>query len=209
MPVLPNKTGFDTDSEEWNWCQSELYEILKPHIRELLNQREEETVSREEKKRVSAVRDKMIEAMRKLTDSQGSDGQFSESRGRKSPEPRPVPPKPVLNPRGPRDEPNNPRTSPPPSGKGVLKRLGGMPPWRIGILDPVFRSEWVEENSQRVLVINKTFPLYEKWEGHELYIAETAAFELAKPEGDEKPSLEEYLADVDRLMSAFCKVGDE
>ena len=50
------------------------------------------------------------------------------------------------------------------------------------------------------------FCLYEEREGDNLYIAETAVLQLAKPEGDEKPDLVEYLNDVNVLMRAFCEV---
>jgi len=49
VPVLPNKTGFDTDSSDWEEVRKNMYKILKPHIDELLNERDEDIVSREEK----------------------------------------------------------------------------------------------------------------------------------------------------------------
>jgi len=45
-----------------------------------------------------------------------------------------------------------------------------------------------------------------EWNGDELYLAETAALQFARPEGDDRISLEEYLSDVNLLMRAFCEV---
>ena len=204
VPVLPNKTNFDRDSNEWVGCSEVLNSVLEPHIRDLLNQREEQTVSKEERKRVQDVRDKMIMAIKDSV-ADGNTPLPQMTAGRNPPNPQTPPRKPVENPRGPHG-PNSPRTVPPSNARGRLKRLAGMPPWRIDVLDPGMRSAWRDENKQRALIINKTFPLYEEWKGDELYIAETAALELVKPEGDEKRSIEEYIEEVNSLISSFCQV---
>ena len=84
-----------------------------------------------------------------------------------------------------------------------------MPNWTVDVLAADIRSDWREEGSTRLLVINKKFPLCEARDIDELYIAETAALELAKPpKGEEKP-ISEYAEDVNRLMRAFCVVWAE
>jgi hypothetical protein len=81
-----------------------------------------------------------------------------------------------------------------------------MPPWEVRVLDPEVRSTWEEKGSTRTLIINKTYPLYEEWQGDELYLLETAALELAKPMKGETITLEEYLDEVNRIMRACCTV---
>ena len=81
-----------------------------------------------------------------------------------------------------------------------------MPEWETRILPPHIRSEWGEKEGRRCLLINKKYCLYEEWDGDHLYLAETAALQLAKPEGDEKLSLEWYLDEVNLIMQAFCEV---
>jgi len=204
VPVLPIKTGFDTDSPEWETARKVMYRILKPHIDDLLKQKEEEAVSREEKKRVSHVREMMIEAFKILNKYSDFPGKSGGDRGRKPPE---VTTAPSLNKEskviGKRHEP---RTSPPEDAIGRLRRLGKMPEWEIKVLQPEIRSEWGRRNERRYLLINKKYCLYEEREGDELYLAETAALQLARPERDEKITQGEYLNEVDLLMRAFCEV---
>ena len=81
-----------------------------------------------------------------------------------------------------------------------------MPNWEVRVLQPDVRSEWDETAGERCLLINKKYCLYEERDGDDLYIAETAALQLAKPERDEKLALENYLNEVNLLMRAFCEV---
>ena len=83
-----------------------------------------------------------------------------------------------------------------------------MPDWELRILEPYIRSDWGEKEGRPCLLINKKYCLYEQREGDELYIAETAALQLAKPEGEEKMTLEDYLSGVNQIMRAFCEVYD-
>lgn len=211
VPVLPNKTGFNIDSVEWDEAQRIMYDILKPHIEALLKQREEETVTREERKRVSQVRNLMIEAFKLLSKYGGLYGRFGEDKGRKRREQRPEDQEPTkeLDSIG-KDKreykQQEPRTPPPKDAVGRLKRLGKMPEWELKVLEPEIRSEWGKNNGNRCLLINKKYCLYEEREGDDIYIAETAALQLARPEEDEKLTLKEYLNEVDLLMRAFCEV---
>jgi len=212
VPVLPNKTGFDTSSLMWSEVHDIMHRILEPHIRELQAQREEDTISREEKKRVSQVRRMMIDALQKLDKYGDLTGKFGEDKGRK-------PPTAKMETKEETDAQNlneenvatperqkKPRTTPPEGAVGRLKRLGQMPDWEPRDLDPDIRSAWEEKEGRRCLLINRKYCMYDEWKGDELYIAETAALQLAKPEGDDKLSIEEYLNEVNLLMRAFCEV---
>jgi hypothetical protein len=204
--VLPDKTGFDIDSPTWSDVNDVMYQILEPHIKELQSQREEDIISREEKKRVSQVRDMMIDALKMLSKYSELSDRFSQDQGRKPPE-REKEDKEALNEKNEetRKKPE-PRTPPPQNAIGRLQRLSKMPEWDLRVLTPDIRSEWEEKENRRCLLINKSYCLYTERSGDELYIAETAALLLSKPEGDEKLSLEEYLKNVNLLMRAFCEV---
>ena len=209
VSVLPNKTGFHTDSPEWAESQRVMYNILKPHIEQLLSQREEETVTREEKKRVAEVRDMMTEAFKLLSKYSDLPSRLGEDRGRKKPEeqkPKIAPE--ILEEEKSTREPREPRTPPPVDAIGRLRRLGRMPDWELRILEPYIRSDWGEKEGRPCLLINKKYCLFEEREGDDLYIAETAALQLAKPEGDEKKTLDDYLDGVNQIMRAFCEVYD-
>ncbi|MFH1382908.1 MAG: hypothetical protein ABIH70_08470 [Chloroflexota bacterium] len=206
VPVLPNKTDFDTDSPQWMAVQSVMYNILKPHIDELLSQKEEESVTREEKKRVSQVRELMIEAFKLLSKYSDLSARLAEDMGRKRPEAQSEKDRPeVQESQEIASIKREPNTPPPEGAVGKLKRLGKMPDWEVRPLEPQIRSVWGNKEGRRCLVINKTYWLYEQFNGDELYIAETAALELAK-EGEEKPSLDDYLGEVNRIMLAFGEV---
>ena len=90
VPVLPNKTDFNRDSNEWADVQSIMSDILKPHIEALLKQSENETVTREERKRVAQVRIWMIDAIKLLGEQSDLHDWFGLDRGRKKPERSPV-----------------------------------------------------------------------------------------------------------------------
>ncbi|MDD5038450.1 MAG: ATP-binding protein [Dehalococcoidales bacterium] len=206
VPVLPNKTGFDTDSPEWMAAQNVMYSILKPHVEELLSQKEEETVTREERKRVSLVREWMVEALKLLSKSSDLSSRLQEDKGRKPPSSQ--------SEQEASETPQNtetslelkePRTPPPEGAVGRLRRLGNMPDWELRILQPHIRSDWGDKEGRRCLLINKMYWLFKKRSGDELYIAETAALELAR-EAEEKLTLEEYLGEVNKIMRAFGQI---
>lgn len=212
VPVLPNKTGFDTSSLMWSEVHDIMHRILEPHIRELQAQREEDTISREEKKRVSQVRSMMIDALQKLDKYSDLTGKFGEDKGRKPPTAK-VETKEETDAQNLNEESvatperqKKPRTMPPEGAIGRLKRLGKMPDWELRDLEPNIRSAWEEKEGRRCLLINRKYCMYEEWKGDELYIAETATLQIAKPEGDDRLSIEDYLNEVNSLMRAFCEV---
>jgi hypothetical protein len=208
VTVLPDKTGFVVDSPLWDEVSYVMYRILEPHIKELQGQKEEETITREEKKRVAQVRDMMIEAMKILDKYSEFIGKTGEDKGRKSPEEKTVSKEEIkIQEIEHAEKPKSPRTPPPEGAVGKLKRLSKMPEWELREdLGLDIRSEWGEREGRRCLLINKKYCLYGEREGDELYIAETAALQLAKPEGDETFTLQEYLNGVNLLMRAFCEV---
>jgi hypothetical protein len=211
VPVLPNKTGFNIDSPIWIDVNDVMHHILEPHIKELQGQKEEETISREERKRVAQVREMMIEAMKILEKYQIAFGKTGEDKGRKPPEEtigdtneksKETKTKTLAS-----NLQKSPRTPPPENAIGKLKRLAKMPDWELKEdLGLDIRSEWGEKDGRRCLLINKKYCLYNEREGDELYIAETAALQLAKPEGDEVLSLVEYLNNTNLIIRAFCEV---
>jgi hypothetical protein len=206
VPVLPDKTGFDIDSPTWGEINNIMHRILGPHIKELQGQKEEETISREEKKRVTEVRNMMIEALKLLDKYTELSGIKIEEKGRKPPEER-MEAKEVNTEVVTKEREKKPKTPPPEDAIGKLKRLGKMPDWELREnLGLDTRSEWGEKDGRRCLLINKKYCLYGERDGDELYIAETAALQLAKPEGDDRLSLENYLNEVNLLMRAFCEV---
>jgi hypothetical protein len=209
VPVLPNKTHFDIDSKQWDEIQSVMNKILKPHIDALLKQTEDETATREERKRVAQVRRWMIDAIKLLGEQSDLNDWFGLDKGRKGPE------------KGRADEGKTkikeithsevkreyqPRTPPPEGAVGKLRRLGMMPDWEPRFLDPSFRSHWEEEGGKRRLLINTNYCLYKMQRDDDLYIAETAALQLARPQGDEQLTTKEFLEQVDLIMRAFCEV---
>ena len=191
LSVLPNKTDFDGESKDWGEVEEVLYNVLKPHIDDLLSQTEEDRVTREEKKRLNEVRQVMMKAVELMTREDETPTGLGEGRGRKPQGPEVGPGKPDTNGVGP---PKQPRTTPPDDAVGRLKRLGAMPPWEIRVLDREIRSDWATDQGRLILVINKTFPLYQEWKGHELYIAETATLDR------------EYLQEVNNMLVSFCKI---
>jgi hypothetical protein len=209
VPVIPNKTGFDTDSKQWDEVQSVMYNVLKPYIEALLKQSEEETVTREERKRVAQVRRWMIDAIKLLGEQSDLHDWLGLDRGRKRPkkgriEERETEREHVAPSEIKRDY--KPRTPPPEGAVGRLRRLGIMPEWEPRPLGPSFRSDWEEKDKNRRLLINKNYCLYDERKGDDLYIAETAALQLARPQGNEQLTIKEYLDHVDLIMRAFCEV---
>lgn len=210
VPVLPNKTDFNRDSNEWADVQNTMSDILKPHIEALLKQGENETVTREERKRVAQVRLWMIDAIKLLGEQSDLQDWFGLDQGRKKPERSSTnkvkPEKNSDTPQETKRQEYQPRTPPPEGSIGRLRRLGMIPDFEPRSLEPSFRSAWEEQEDKRRLLINKSYCLYDERKGDELYIAETAALQLAKPQGDERLTMEEYISHVDLLMRAFCQV---
>ncbi|MBI4298333.1 MAG: ATP-binding protein [Chloroflexi bacterium] len=205
VPVLPNKTDFDRESSEWQQVEMILKSVLDPHIKELLNKADEDTVNREERKRLNDVRRVMAKAIETIAEEHGNLSSLGEGRGRKPPQTGNGKSDGVPGTDG-THIPKNPKTPAPPGGVGRLKRLGSMPPWELRVLDSQIRSTWEDNKQQRLLIINKTFPLYKEWKGHDLYIAETAALELARADGSETITVKEHQDQVNQILIGFCRL---
>jgi hypothetical protein len=207
--VLPNKTGFNTDSADWEEVRAAMYDAIKPEIEELLRQPDEDKVTKEDKQRVRHVRDLMMKAIQNLAD-QGQSNIFStDGRGRRPPQPRQEPRGNGQTPATTQPPKTEPKSPPPVDAVGRLQRLGRMPEFLPDVLDPEIRATWREEGNRRTLIINKRFPLCELRNLDELYIAETAVLELAKPMAGEDKPVADYADDVNRLMKAFCDVLEQ
>ncbi|MGQ9573436.1 MAG: hypothetical protein ACUVV3_09725, partial [Dehalococcoidia bacterium] len=150
VPVLPNKTDFDRDSEEWEAAQAEIHQVLKPHIEALLKQPDEVKVTKEEKQRVQEVRQLMIRALDWLDKHGEASPLAAPSTGRKPPRPREFRPEEPVARRGPLEAPRKPRSPAPPDAVGRLKRLGMIPEWEPRVLDPSIRSDWERNSDGRV-----------------------------------------------------------
>ena len=66
------------------------------------------------------------------------------------------------------------------------------------------RSKIENSKDGKLLVINNLFSGFKAAKGNLLYLIETAAIQLAKPEPEEKITTEEYIIDFDELYSFFC-----
>ena len=219
VPVLPNKTEFDTDSAEWEEAKSVMYDVLKPHVEDLLKQKDEDRVTYEEKKKIAEVRHIMIKALELLHNETGDilgDNTFGTSSGRQpsmssqlsldiEAEAEKIKKEGVKSTTRKKQQP---RTPPPKDAIGRLRRLGKMPPWEGRVLSEDIRSDWEYKDSGRCLLINKKYCIYEERKGDDMYIAETAALELAKPQEGDKLNIDEYLSSVSEIMRAFCEVYD-
>jgi len=213
VPILPNKTGFDEDSEGWHEVKTILHGVLKPHVEALLQQKDEDVVTKDEKKRATKARELMMRALDHLKKLGELEGKLGLDRGRKPREPKDVAQHVAPSRNGGSDEANQPRrpatprTPAPPGAVGRLQRLGRMPHWVIRVLEPHIRSDWEGAGTQRCLVINKKFPLYqERGDGDLLYLVETAALELARPPDGDGRDLKDYLDDVNEILQAACYV---
>lgn len=72
-------------------------------------------------------------------------------------------------------------------------------------MEETLRSK-IEENEkgEKLLVINNLFSGYKAAKGHLIYLLESAAIQLAKPDDGEKIDVEEYILDFDDLYSFIC-----
>ena len=99
---------------------------------------------------------------------------------------------------------NQPKTPPPPGSKGKRRRLKEFMSWDIRPMEEGLRSKIENSKDGKLLVINNLFSGFKAAKGNLLYLIETAAIQLAKPEPEEKITTEEYIIDFDELYSFFC-----
>lgn len=201
VPVTTNKTDFDRDSNEYIETREKMNEIIKPFVDELLG-REIQEPSDEEKERVKQAKDIIAELMKlRKKELKGTAGVRGISFGQKPPELIGKNLTPISNLTG---RKNQPRTPPPPDAKGRRKRLKEFMSWDIRPMEEDLRSKVEENKNRKLLVINNLFSGYRAAKGNLLYLIETAAIQLAKPDSEEKITPEEYITDFDELYSFFC-----
>lgn len=204
VPVTTNKTDFDRDSSEWTETQDKMYEILKPYIDELLG-RDIQEPSEEEKERVVQARNIMAEIMKLREKELKGVGIIHDiSLGQKprgiSIEKEKKQKNTILTGRK-----NEPRTPPPPSAKGKRKRLKEFMDWNIRPMEETLRSKIeLDEKGHKLLIINNLFPGFRAAKGNLIYLLESAAIQLAKPDSEEKIKIGEYISDFDELYSFIC-----
>lgn len=203
VTATTNKTDFDRDSDEWIEVEMKMSEILKPHIDELLG-RDIQEPSDEEKDRVEKAKKLVDELLRmKKLDFSGKSLTDLPAMGQRQRENH------FENPRASKriepEKKNEPATPPPPDAIGKRKRIKEFMEWELRPMAESVRSKIEETNGKRLLVINNLFPGFKAAKGHNLYLVETAAIQLARPiEKDEKVTPEEYIESFDELYSFFC-----
>lgn len=201
VPVIMNKTNFDRDSIQWTKTQDEMFKVLKPHIDELLG-REIEEPSEEEIERVKQTRDivAILERMRHR-EEKGSRVE-GEDFGQKPPEPRERMIENVIT--GKKRGLYEPATPPPPGAIGKRRRTKEFMNWDLRPIEESTRSKIEKSENGEVLIINNIFSGYKAAKGNTLYLIETAALQLAKPEGEENISASEFITYFDELYSFYC-----
>jgi hypothetical protein len=219
----PNKTDFvERGDLVWQDLEREVLRQLQPLISALRASGAEERVNKAEKQRATEVADELERVYTLLQegedrgDADERNGSSTEigPKGRKrssGPENRP----PALDPRGPNRNPPRPRTAPPEDPVGSLVRLldkitGGSarPPLRIRSWDASERSAWTTEGAKTWLDINKSYHLYQSFNGAKPYLAETAILELCRPREGEQMTATEYVGRVGLMLLKWHQVSD-
>ena len=101
-----------------------------------------------------------------------------------------------------------PRTFPPEDPVGRLQRLS-IVPWTLKSMDENIRSKLQDlGNGKHELRINIKYPFYHQTKGAVWYMVETAAFELAKLEGNGDISADEYMDEANNIILAACQVAN-
>ncbi len=201
VTATTNKTGFDRDSDEWVEVQKKMFEILKPHIDDLLG-REIQEPSDEEKNRVKKAKEIFEELLRlKKIDIRGKALTEMFTEGQK------------VNEQGHNERntdqtiskrKNDPATPPPPNSVGKRRRLKEFMDWTIRSMDETVRSKIEDKDGKQLLVINNLYSGYKALKGNLVYLLETAAIQIARPDKDEKITPEEYIEKYDELFSFIC-----
>ena len=200
VPATTNKTDFDRDSTAWRDIQDRMFMILQPHIDDLLG-RDIQEPSDEEKERVKTARELVAELIKlRKIELEGSATIDVRAYGQKPKENEGIGR--VYERKNKRQ--NSPKTPPPPDAIGKRKRLKEFLDWSIRPMDDAIRSIIEETSGKNTLVINNLFSGFKVAKGQTLYLIETAAIQLSKPDKDEKMTVEEYMESFDSLYSFFC-----
>ncbi|MBU4194672.1 MAG: ATP-binding protein [Actinobacteria bacterium] len=192
IPLKLNKDDFDRDSPGWRKCASVMRRVMKPYVDELLARKDEELPSDEEIERAMLARDYVFKALERLEEAYRLKGNSGTAEGQRQPtkdeEKEAVESQEEGEPRGPYE----PATPPPPSAVGKRKRKAKWGDFDVRPMEESIRSIVVKEKGRRTLVINNRFPAYRASRGEIMYMVETAAVELARPEPDEPQDASTY-----------------
>jgi len=184
------KTGWDKDSPQWLAIHEFMHKQMQPVVTFLNQLGESRRVPRAQKKRAERVRQLITAALRRLAaegmaEFQGLRGQADAPGGRRSPSPvsgETPPKKSDGHERGEVKE----RTPPPEGAVGRLLRRysSGVPRIEFDALGKGLRSQWRESAEGRVIVVNTSFPMYERIGETDDYLLETALLQLLDQEED-------------------------
>ena len=207
-----NKTGFDVDSFGWQKVSERMYKMMQPYIEYLLNEKDEEKITEDEKekhKTASKIWNDFIKNLSNenkiVSKTEINDEDFD--MGQKPLENKGIfedLDRSTIN----TSTLHNPATPPPDNAIGKrrrLKRFLGVEAEPGIIPDDSIRSELKEKEGKEVIIINKIFPGYKKRKGDQLYIWETIAMEYSKPDKGEKMDHDEYVKEINKTFSKFCK----
>lgn len=202
IPATTNKTDFDRDSDEWHEVLEKMFVILQPHIDELLG-RDIQDPTDEEKERVEKAKEIVEELLKmKKINFEGKSLSDIYDHGQKTKENLGIKTS-YSNHNNPKRQ-NNPATPLPKNAIGKRRRIKEFMDWDVRPMDEAVRSKIEIEGEKRLLVINNLFPGFKAAKGHYLYLIETAAIQLSRPDKDEKLTPEEYIESFDELYSFFC-----
>ncbi len=201
-----NKTDFKRDTQEWQIVESEMFNILHPHIDELLGRKVEEP-DEEDVKRIKKAKElyqRIMEMMQNKIEGLAVGGEnIGQKRPEKNDEPESVDPYMNTRPR----QPYNPKTSPPENAIGSRKRLRKFMDWEIRNMDENIRSKIEERDGGKILIVNKSFPGYTRTNGNDFYLLETAALQTVPI--DEGPiGAKIYLEEFDKFFARICENMD-
>ena len=216
--LRPNqlKTGWPKDSDDWQVLEVAMHEHMRSVVQQLNESADAKPVSRQERKRANNARRRVEHALKRLRqlDALAHAGSIPATVGQGGR--RPPTTRPKADPRNPAERHRNPvsnRTPPPTNPVGrLLRRIGGMPRVRLdGLGDQSARTEWRQEEHDRVVVINTDYPLYESLGTNEDYVFESLVMHVLNEDEELQPMEARALFDqivwLDR--SAEGEEGDE
>lgn len=184
------KNGWDTDSPQWVAIHQFMNDQMQPVITFLNRLGESRPVPREQKKRAERVRLLVQAALRRLATEglpgfHGLSGETYAPGGRKPPSPA-FGESPATKPNGHEPGKVTVRTPPPEGAVGQLLRRfsSGVPPIDFDALGKGLRSQWRDSPKGRVIIVNTSFPMYERIGETDDYLFETVVLHLLGEEQD-------------------------
>lgn len=178
------KTDWDKDSLQWSAIHDFMHDQMQPVVAFLNQLGESRPVPRDQRKRAERVRQRVQTALRRLAAEgvEGSHGLKGETDARGGRKP-PSPPSGEIGPRksnGHERGKVRERTPPPESAVGRLLRRysSGVPRIDFEPLGKGLRSQWRESGDRRVIVVNMSFPMYQRIGETDDYIFETVVLHL-------------------------------